>query len=91
MAKDLIQLALKVGLAVGEIYDSVVDGSDTRTSACALKHDLISGVLFGGGSCSDAGVLSTPTLALAARHQCRWVLRRQVPHPATRLVLHHQA
>ena len=68
VAKDLIQLALKVGLVVGEIYDSVVVGSDTRTSGCALKHALISGVLFGGGSCSDAGVLSTPTLALAARN-----------------------
>lgn len=68
VAKDLIQLALKVGLAVGEIYDSVVVGSDTRTSGCALKHALISGVLFSGGSCSDAGVLSTPTLALAARN-----------------------
>jgi phosphoglucosamine mutase len=68
VAKDLIQLALKVGMAVGEIYDSVVVGSDTRTSGCALKHTLISGVLFSGGSCSDAGVLSTPTLALAARN-----------------------
>jgi phosphoglucosamine mutase len=66
--KDLIYLALRVGLAVGEIYDSVVVGSDTRTSGCALKHALVSGVLFGGSSCSDAGVLSTPTLALAARN-----------------------
>ncbi len=33
--KELIQLALKVGLAVGEIYDSVVIGSDTRTSSSA--------------------------------------------------------
>jgi phosphoglucosamine mutase len=68
VAKDLIQLALKVGLAVGEIYDSVVVGSDTRTSGYALKHALISGVLFSGASCSDAGVLSTPTLALAAQN-----------------------
>jgi phosphoglucosamine mutase len=65
--KELIQLALKVGLAVGEIYDSVVVGSDTRTSSSALKHALISGVLAGGAGCFDAGVLPTPTLALATR------------------------
>ena len=67
VGKELVQLALKVGLAVGEIYDSVVVGSDTRTSSSALKHALISGVLASGASCFDAGVLPTPTLALAAR------------------------
>ena len=66
--KRLIELAFKVGLAVGEIYDSVVVGSDTRTSSSALKHALISGVLFSGSSCHDTGVLPTPTLALAARN-----------------------
>ncbi len=66
--KELVQLALKVGLAVGEIYDRVVVGSDTRTSSCALKHALVSGVLSSGAGCSDAGVLPTPTLALAARN-----------------------
>ena len=30
--KNLIELALKVGLAVGRVYDSVVVGCDTRTS-----------------------------------------------------------
>jgi len=67
VGKELVQLALKVGLAVGEIYDSVVVGSDTRTSSSALKHALISGVLASGASCFDAGVLPTPTLALASR------------------------
>ncbi len=65
--KNLIQLALKVGLAVGKVYDSVVVGSDTRTSSSALKHALISGLLASGASCFDSGVLPTPTLALAAR------------------------
>jgi len=65
--KGFIQLTLKVGLAVGEIYDSVVVGSDTRTSSSALKHALISGVLASGASCFDGGVLPTPTLALVAR------------------------
>jgi phosphoglucosamine mutase len=52
---------------VGEIYDSVIVGSDTRTSSSALKHVLISGVLASGASCFDSGVLPTPTLAFATR------------------------
>jgi len=65
--KNLIQLALKIGLAVGEVYGSVVVGSDTRTSSDAMKHALISGLLAAGSSGSDAGVIPLPTLALATR------------------------
>jgi phosphoglucosamine mutase len=64
---DLVQLALRVGMALGKGYGSIVVASDTRTSAGVLKHALISGALSGGANCSDGGVLSTPTLALAAR------------------------
>ncbi|GAI33284.1 unnamed protein product [marine sediment metagenome] len=65
--KNLIQLALKVGLTVGKIYGSVVVGSDTRTSSEAMKHALVSGLLAAGSRGGDAGVVPTPTLALAAR------------------------
>lgn len=65
--KSLVELALKVGLAVGKVYGNVVIGGDTRTSSDALKHAFISGALAAGARCSDAGVLPTPTLALAAR------------------------
>ncbi len=65
--KNLIQLALKIGLAVGKVYGNVIVGSDTRTSSHALKHALISGLLTGGGECCDAGTAPTPTLAFAAR------------------------
>jgi len=64
--KDLIQLALKVGLSVGKTYGNVVVGSDTRTSSPAMKHALISGLLAAGSRGYDAGVIPTPTLALAA-------------------------
>ena len=64
---NLIQLALKVGLAVGKVYGSVVVGSDTRTSSEAMKHALISGLLAAGSEVGDAGVIPTPTLALATR------------------------
>lgn len=63
----LLDLALKAGLAVGKTYAEVVVGSDTRTSGPALKKAFISGLLMAGSRCADAGIVPTPTLALAAR------------------------
>ena len=65
--EELIQLALKVGLAVGEAYPSVAVGCDTRTSSQAMKHALLSGLLSAGSRCCDVGVVPLPTLAYAAR------------------------
>ena len=64
---NLVQLVLKVGLAVGKVYRNVVVGGDTRTSSDALKHAFISGLLAAGSKSYDAGVTPTPTLALAAK------------------------
>jgi len=63
--KDLVHLAFKVGLAVGQVYGDVAVGSDTRTSGDALKHALISGLLAAGSRCGDCGVVPTPILAFA--------------------------
>lgn len=63
----LIQLALKVGLAVGKLYDRIVVGGDTRTSSDAMKQAVMAGLLAAGSRGYDAGVLPTPTLALAAK------------------------
>ena len=65
--KELIQLALEVGLAVGRVCPNVVVGCDTRTSSQAMKHALLSGLLSAGSRCCDAGVIPLPTLAYAAR------------------------
>jgi phosphoglucosamine mutase len=65
--KNLLQLSLKIGLAVGNIYHNVVVGCDTRTSSPAMKHAIISGLLTAGSRCSDGGVIPTPTLAFATR------------------------
>ena len=64
---SLVELALKVGLAVGEVYGNVVIGCDTRTSSDTLKHAFISGALAAGAQCCDIGLLPTPTLALATK------------------------
>ena len=65
--EELIQLALKVGLVVGEACPSVAVGCDTRTSSQAMKHALLSGLLSVGSKCCDVGVVPLPTLAYAAR------------------------
>ncbi|MFC1916270.1 phosphoglucosamine mutase [Chloroflexota bacterium] len=65
--KNLVSLALQVGLVVGKLHGKVVVGSDTRTSGDALKHAVISGLLAAGAHCEDAGVVPTPTLGFAAR------------------------
>jgi len=65
--RDLILLALELGLAMGSSYRSVVVGRDTRTSSDTLKHALISGLLAAGSRAYDAGIVPTPTLAYAAR------------------------
>ena len=64
--KELLHLALNVGLAVGKYYRHAVVGSDTRSSSPAMKHAFVSGLLAAGASAYDAGVIPTPTLALAA-------------------------
>ncbi|MBM2825369.1 MAG: phosphoglucosamine mutase [Dehalococcoidales bacterium] len=65
--RSLVELSLKTGLAVGKVYPSVVVGCDTRTSGDAVKHAFIAGLLVAGSRCADAGVMPTPTLALATR------------------------
>ncbi len=54
-------------MVVGKVYDNTVVGRDTRTSSDAVKHAFISGLLAAGSRSYDAGVVPTPTLALAAR------------------------
>jgi phosphoglucosamine mutase len=65
------ELALKVGLALGSIYDSAVIGRDPRTSGEMIEHAVISGLLSAGCNVIRVGMVSTPTLAYAARnHDC---------------------
>jgi phosphoglucosamine mutase len=65
--KNLLKLALEVGLALGGIYPRLVIATDTRTSSDAMKRAVQVGIVAAGSSCADAGILPTPTLALAAK------------------------
>jgi phosphoglucosamine mutase len=64
---DLLDLSLKIGLAVGAIYKEVAIGRDTRTSSDAIRSAATAGLLFSGAKVADVGVLPTPTLAFTAR------------------------
>jgi phosphoglucosamine mutase len=63
----MLEIALRVGLALGQNHKSVVVGRDTRTSGNALKLALESGLMSAGAEPVDAGIVPTPTLAFAAR------------------------
>ncbi len=64
--KDLLDLSLKVGMACGSINNSIVTGTDTRTTAPVLSSGFISGALAAGCSVIHGGIAPTPTVAFAA-------------------------
>jgi phosphoglucosamine mutase len=66
-SRDLLELAFKVGLAVGGDHRNVVIATDTRTSGDAMKHALCAGLAAAGSRVADAGIVPTPTLAYATR------------------------
>ena len=65
---DLIRIALQTGAALGNRGDTIILGTDTRTTNSIISNALISGVLSSGGDVWDAGIVPTPVVAYAARH-----------------------
>ncbi|AFD00751.1 phosphoglucosamine mutase [Methanocella conradii HZ254] len=61
------ELALRAGKALGVEYRSIVVGRDPRTSGQMIEDALVSGLLAMGARVARVGVVSTPTLAYAAR------------------------
>ncbi len=59
-------LALNFGLAVGSIYPEVVIGRDPRISGEMIESAVVSGLLSAGSKVVKAGLVPTPTLALAS-------------------------
>jgi len=59
--------ALKIGRAVGALYNNVVIGHDTRITAEMIEYSTISGLLSMGCRVTRVGMLATPTLAHATR------------------------
>ena len=64
-------LAMAVGRVLGSSYGDVIVGRDPRLTGEMLASALTAGVLASGADATDAGMVSTPTLARAARdHKC---------------------
>lgn len=63
-----VDLALKVGLALGSLKESAVIGRDPRIAGEMIEHALISGMVSAGCDVVRVGLVTTPTLAHAARN-----------------------
>jgi len=59
-------LALRVGMALGELHGRTIVGRDPRLTGPMLAQALIAGVLSAGSDVADGGLVSTPTLARGA-------------------------
>jgi phosphoglucosamine mutase len=62
-----VELAMDIGCVLGTIHNRVVIGHDTRISRHLFLHAITSGLLSSGCEVSWAGMVTTPTLAYAAR------------------------
>src|SRR5438309_11030772 len=60
-------LAMAVGRVLGSAYGSTVVGRDPRLTGEMLASALMAGVLASGTDATDAGMVSTPTLARGAK------------------------
>lgn len=61
------KLALDFGLAIGSVYREVVTGRDPRIAGEMIEHAVIAGLLSAGCKVQRAGMIPTPTLALASK------------------------
>src|SRR3989475_2276590 len=69
------ELALHVGMILGEAYGSTIVGRDPRVTGPMLVEALTAGLLSSGAPAAEAGLLSTPAPARGAREfACRAVV-----------------
>ncbi len=65
--KELVELAYKVGLILGNEFDEIIIGSDFRESSDSLVSILAGAAMAGGAHIYYAGRIPTPTLAYATK------------------------
>jgi len=76
------ELALQVGMVIGELYGDTLIGRDPRLTGPMLRSALSAGVLSSGSDAIDAGLVSTPTLARGARDSACGVMITASHNPA---------
>lgn len=65
------ELALQVGFVLGSRKKTAVIGRDPRVSAPMIEHALVAGLTAAGCDVTKVGMVTTPTLAYAARkYEC---------------------
>lgn len=62
-----LDLAMRIGKAVGSEYNSVVMGRDARLTGRLFSGAVSSALMSVGSEVCDVGIVTTPTLAYAAR------------------------
>jgi len=82
---DLItpEFVCKIGQSVGNLYDEVVVGWDARTTSPLLGNAMIAGLLAAGANVYVAGLVTTPTLASAAKDYKCGIMLTASHNPAT--------
>jgi phosphoglucosamine mutase len=63
-----VELAVRVGSAMGGWGESIIVGMDTRTTSPLLAQAVTAGCLSNGIRVMSCGVAPTPSVAYAARH-----------------------
>ncbi|MBW3582675.1 MAG: phosphoglucosamine mutase [Euryarchaeota archaeon] len=77
-----VELALRLGRAVGHRWDDLVVGRDARLSGPALEAAFIAGALSSGARITRLGTVPTPAVAWAARHHALGVQVTASHNPA---------
>ena len=76
------ELALHVGMVIGDLYGDTLIGRDPRLTGPMLEAALSAGVLSSGSNAVHAGLVSTPTLARGARSYACGVMITASHNPA---------
>ncbi len=82
---DLItpEFVCKIGQSVGNLYNEVVVGWDARTTSPLLGNAMVAGLLAAGANVYVAGLVTTPTLASAAKDYKCGIMLTASHNPAT--------
>ena len=82
---DLItpEFVCKIGQSTGNVYKEVVVGWDARTTSPLLGNAMVAGLLAAGANVYVAGMVTTPTLASAAKEYDAGIMLTASHNPPT--------